>query len=508
MSLLHTLFEAVRSWRRRRDMPKRDKRAGVAVERLDHRQLLSVNFTGNVPTDFPASLSPGVVILPADGSDQIAQPDLNLAPLIKVSGFNVNAIRVSYDPLDDTLNFGLEQPDNQKTGTPVMAGDADNNGNTGTVDPAVSLLDPSFQDPADLDGTETMAVFLDLNQDSVPDIIAGKSQTDPQSPKLYQVALAIPNSNPAARPSFGAPLPANTGNVYLVNQPNHPSFEFTINGFSDLYRAFNAGQDPDADSILQIGAFAGSLQDGSTSETFLRMKPTPLGPATLPNPCPPVEPPIQINPHEHRHINTAHPTDVRVTIFGSAKFNVDEIVTDSVQLGGASPIFDVPSRRINLDKYPDKTFVFRGSDINLPPGIVDAVVTGELEDGTEFESTYEVFNRDRDSYPLALQQAQDRRRERLGPLADLTPFQRRLFHRDLALGQMQVRRQAQQAGISAETLTATPPAANTVRIPMTHRQQQPVQVDTGVVAIPTRPGQATVRPRNLRIDMGTAAKAV
>ena len=31
------------------------KRPAVAVEQLDHRQLLSVNFTGNVATDFPAT---------------------------------------------------------------------------------------------------------------------------------------------------------------------------------------------------------------------------------------------------------------------------------------------------------------------------------------------------------------------------------------------------------------------------------------------------------------------
>ena len=33
------------------------RRAGVAMEQLDHRQLLSVNFTGIVATDFPATMN-------------------------------------------------------------------------------------------------------------------------------------------------------------------------------------------------------------------------------------------------------------------------------------------------------------------------------------------------------------------------------------------------------------------------------------------------------------------
>jgi len=44
--------------------PKTVRYAGIAMEQLDHRQLLSVNFTGNVPIDFPATQSPGVVVLP------------------------------------------------------------------------------------------------------------------------------------------------------------------------------------------------------------------------------------------------------------------------------------------------------------------------------------------------------------------------------------------------------------------------------------------------------------
>ena len=61
MSLFTKLFEAVHSWRRRRGGTKSRKRSDLAMEQLDHRQLLAVNFTGVVAIDFPATQTPGVV---------------------------------------------------------------------------------------------------------------------------------------------------------------------------------------------------------------------------------------------------------------------------------------------------------------------------------------------------------------------------------------------------------------------------------------------------------------
>ena len=60
MYLFSRLFQAARAWRNS-GRPKTAKRSAVDVEQLDHRRLLSVNFSGNVATDFPAT-SPGVVI--------------------------------------------------------------------------------------------------------------------------------------------------------------------------------------------------------------------------------------------------------------------------------------------------------------------------------------------------------------------------------------------------------------------------------------------------------------
>ena len=428
MSLLHSLLQAVRSWRRRRTGTKPARRSEVALERLDHRQLLNVDFTGIVKNDFPPTMVPGVVYL--EDNPAVRHPVISplLEPIVKVSGLDITGIAVTYDPTDDTLNLGLLQPDNQKTGQTVIAGDTDNNLNSATVDPAVLAVEPDFKDFPDLQGSETMGAILDLNNDGVPDIVAGISN-DPGAPKVYQVANAVVNpSDPANTiPGFGVPLPQNTGNVYLVNDPRHGAFEFSIAKFSQLYQSIT-GQALSPQSTVRIGAFGNSADDIGISEAFFPPQPLTVGNATpTPKPpCPPYEPPILINPHQKRHINTAHPTDVRVNILGSAGFDVTQIDPATVRLGGATPIFDF-TRRINRDKYLDATYVFRGSDITLPPGITDATVTGKLFNGADFVSTFEVFNRDASYYTPKQIARQEARQEKLGSAAFLTPLQRKVI---------------------------------------------------------------------------------
>src|SRR5271157_5222211 len=173
MSLFAKLLQAVRSWRRRRGGPKTVRHAGIAMEQLDHRQLLSVNFTGNVPIDFPATQVPGVVVL----RDNPLVQHPAIAPIVKVSGFDISGIRVSYSPFDDTLRIGLDQPQSGNHPGEVIAGDTDNNGNSGTVNPAVTSTPGfgGFQDPADFGGTEHMGAFIDFTGSGTAQIVAGYS---------------------------------------------------------------------------------------------------------------------------------------------------------------------------------------------------------------------------------------------------------------------------------------------------------------------------------------------
>ena len=422
MSLFTTLLQAVRSWRQRFAVrPKPSKRLAVAMECLDHRQLLAVNFTGNVPIDFPATTQPGVSVVPANPaapgfSEASFLPNTALQNLIQTSGFEITAIRLSYTAADDTLSIGLEGPDNPKDPAhrQVLAGDADNNGNAGqagtldptlppNVDPAVqAAAGGGFADFPDLGGSEYMGAFLDLTGAGTPDVVAGIG-TGPS--KLYQVAQAV-NTGLVGRPdtNFGAALPENTGRLFLNNDPATPNMEFTITQFSKLYLQ-ETGHALTNSSVIGVGAYGGSGSDFAT-ETTLPLENVTAGNFTVPVPvtppmvCPPLAPTVLINYHSYNHINTAHSDIIRVQILGSATFDVNQIDPATVRFGGASQLFNF-DRHVGHYPYGTRTFVFRGSDVNLPAGITQAHVTGKLFNGTAFDSVYQVFNKNDSSYSPA-----------------------------------------------------------------------------------------------------------
>ncbi|MFO0889762.1 MAG: hypothetical protein U0790_11555 [Isosphaeraceae bacterium] len=321
-----------------------------------------------------------------------------IAPIVKVSGFDISAVRVTYTPTDDTLNIGLDQPPSQNQPGAVIAGDADNNGNSGTVNPAVTSTPgfAGFQDPANFGGTETMGAFLDFSGTGTPQIVAGFSSvpptptpTDPTPQKPYQVAVAIP-TGPNAAPAFGTNLPQFAGNSYLNNSTEHPNFEFAIRNFSQLYQTVT-GQALAPTSVINIGAFGGSGQDIGIGEAFFPAQPVTLSAATLPNPCPPISPPILINPHEHRIIDTAHRDLVRVYVLGTSGFDVTTIDPATVSLNGARPIASF-TRPFPHSEFRAATYVFLGNDIDLPPGQTTATFTATTVSGQPVESSKIVLN--------------------------------------------------------------------------------------------------------------------
>jgi hypothetical protein len=432
MSFLRTLLNAVLPWRRRRGGPKAARSAGVALERLDHRQLLSVNFTGNVYNDFPATNGPGAVVvtnltLPSSHPGLTIPPDIK--PFIENSGFDVDGFRLVYTPADDTLSVGIQQPINPTgpvppgvspaiAGNPVIAGDADDNGDAGTVNPNVLAQRPAFMEFPSLQGTDRFEVFFDLDNSGTPDVVAGiprQIELNGQvETKLFQVAQAD-NIPGVMAPSFGTPLQDFTGFASLIDDPARGAFEFKITHFSTLYQ-LETGKPLTANTVFGVGVSGGSDNDIGIAESFFPAQPVSLGlgPITPPPPviCPPLSPPVLVNPHANFHINTAHPTLVRATVLGSSGFNVEQIVPESVRLGGAAPI-DHFFRDVNRDGVLDETFVFRGSEINLPPGVTAATITGAINNGqaplsNTFSSTVIVFNRDKTFYTpaqIAAQQA-------------------------------------------------------------------------------------------------------
>ena len=476
MTAIRRIIRAIASRRDRRagaSVRASRRRAGIALEHLDQRQLMSVDFTGNVIADFPEATNPGVVVLRPDPGDPnfrtpiIPSEPPGLREFIRVSGLELDAVRVSYDQQRDILSLGLEQPLNQKTGQRVIAGDTDNNLDGGTVAPEVQALPVFFEDPGLLGGTETMYATIDfLNNDNLNDpatltdnVVAGITNgVDPATmellPKGYQVAEF---SAEPLRSGFGAPLPQFTGSSFLANAPEAGGFEFEIRAFSTLYQQ-RTGQVLTVDSPLSIGAVANSGQDDGISEALLPGQPFRFGDSVVPLPpppvvCPPVTPTVVINPHEGRHVNTAHNGIVRAYILGSDTFDVRQIVPESVQLAGASPTRPPFFSRVNGDTRLDVTYFFQADQINLPPGIVDAPITGVLTDGTEFRGTAQIFNRASSFYnPLAVA-AQQARAATRAALGSLTGLPERIAARFRALG-------APEAAMPA--VSATPPIGPTL----------------------------------------------
>ena len=398
MSLFARLLQAVRSWRGRRGGPKTVRRAGITMEQLDHRQLLSVNFTGNVPIDFPATESPGVVVLPDNPLVQHPSIAPAISSIVKVSGFDISGIRVSYDSKTDILSLGLDQPQSQNQTGEVIAGDSDNNGNSGTVNPAVQAVPGfgGFQDPANFGGTKYMGAYLDFTGSGNAQIVAGFSPTpptptatDPNPQKPYEVALAIP-TGPNSAPAFGTELSQFEGNFYYNNSTAHPNFEFEIKDFSELYKDVT-GQTLTSSTVINVGAFGGSAQDIGIGEAFFPEQPVSISQATQPNTCPPISPPILVNPHEHRVIDTNHRDLVRVYIEGTSGFDVSTINPSTAQLDGAKPIANFIRKFPHLE-FPVETFVFVGKDIDLPAGYTTATFTAQTYSGQQITTAKQVLN--------------------------------------------------------------------------------------------------------------------
>ena len=252
-------------------------------------------------------------------------------------------------------------------------------------------VEPSFQDFPDFGGSEFQGAFLDLKGTGYADIVAGFSATDPRSPKQYQVALAIVNpSLPPTTPGFGTELPGFEGNVYTVNAAAHPSLEFSITHFSQLYQQVT-GKALTPQTVINIGGFGGSANDTGIGETFAPEQPVTISAATPIPPNPPPSPPILINPHEHRIIDTHHRDLVRVYIFGTSGFAVKDINPATVELNGVHAVAHI-TRHVKRGEFPFATYVFVADQLNLPAGLTTATLTGQLKTGQTFVTQKDVLN--------------------------------------------------------------------------------------------------------------------
>jgi len=175
-----------------------------------------------------------------------------------------------------------------------------------------------------------------------------------------------------------------------VNDPARGNLEFSISHLSQLYKDIT-GKTLTQNSVIYVGGFAGSDQDATTSKAFIPTQPVSISAATSPNSCPPASPPILINPHEHRVIDTGHNDLVRVYVQGTSGFPVTSINPATVSLDGALPIASF-TRHFPHDEFPVETYVFDAKDINLPAGYTSATFTAQTYAGQQITSSKQVLN--------------------------------------------------------------------------------------------------------------------
>jgi hypothetical protein len=214
----------------------------------------TVTFTGNVTVDFN-STAPGILTIPDPGGVGDVGLPAN-APNGTISGWDMMDLRLTYNATTDILYVGIN--------TFGICGDADGDGNPGGT--SAWLAAGLGTDTPNLSGTESIAVYFDLNQDGTFDVVAGVSD----STDITGFTVATFSGSPFyPAGAFGSALPSHTGSYYANPSAAAPDFEFTILNFSTL-----PGQDTSLGGF-SVGAFMGSLQDDGIGEDLLNYEQSP-----------------------------------------------------------------------------------------------------------------------------------------------------------------------------------------------------------------------------------------
>ena len=79
------------------------------------------------------------------------------------------------------------------------------------------------------------------------------------------------------------------------------------------------------------------------------------------------------------------------TIFGTSGFPVNDINPATVELNGVHAVAHI-TRKVKRDEFPFATYVFVADQLNLPPGLTTATLTGQLKTGQTFVSQKDVLN--------------------------------------------------------------------------------------------------------------------
>ena len=183
-----------------------------------------------------------------------------------ISGFDINKVCLSYDPNNDTFYIGIETF--TLSGTPIIFGDADNNGDPGGS--SLTLRTLLGTDYADLGPREYFTFVFDMNQNNAPDLVVGTNSSNSlNSFGAYQPAAA-PNNNLLLAPLdlfYGAASGAVTAALPHFPSSAKPHLEFSVSPVKSIpnYGALNFSN---PDSALQIYIATGSFDDDGIAEEF------------------------------------------------------------------------------------------------------------------------------------------------------------------------------------------------------------------------------------------------
>lgn len=208
--------------------------------------------TGDVEKDFPAG-QPGIITL-VNPRYPTVNPEKYIADNQLSPGWSIKDVRLFYDKAADELHVGLNFFG--------IAGDADGNGDPGTVSAAAAaqgardLPHLGFTGDPKTGGRESITVAFDLNNDGRPDFLAGVPGDKSQAgPGINGFTFApFKNTGLGLAYSYGAPLLDHIAGLRFDPSAEHPDFEFLLRNFSKL-----PGYDPQ--NGFGLIAFAGTPDD-------------------------------------------------------------------------------------------------------------------------------------------------------------------------------------------------------------------------------------------------------
>jgi hypothetical protein len=197
----------------------------------------------------------------------------------EVTGWAVKDLRLAYDSTTNSMSVGVN--------TYGIAGDADGNGNPGTINPA----DPGFAHGVDnphLGGQKSITVAFaannpgDPSHPGTPIVVAGvpADKTTPGATGTDGFLVASYKGTDAGiQNNYGSPLTGHMGTLAFDPSSSHPNFEFNITNFNSI-----PGIDPSAGFWLKV--YSGTPDDGSVGEENSQWIHVPaFAPETIPEPA-------------------------------------------------------------------------------------------------------------------------------------------------------------------------------------------------------------------------------